>query len=145
MSRKTAREQVFKLIYERCVNNDANKFSLNIALEAADEADSLFIKKSYSGINENYSLLKNAIEKYSNGYVFERIYKIDCALIMTAAYEILFLEDIPTQVSVNEVLELAKKYSTEKSVPFINGLLASIDANKETILNGEDTLNEQDN
>ena len=52
---------------------------------------------------------------------------------MLAAYEILYIDDIPVAASVNEALELAKKYSTDKSVSFLNGVLASIAANKEQL------------
>lgn len=138
MSRKTAREKVFKLVYERCVNDAPNDFSLQLALEETDEADAIYIRKIYEGVNEKYDFLKECIERYAKGFSFARIYKIDCALLMIAAYEILYLDDIPTQVSVNEALELAKVYSTEKSFSFINGLLASVNMNKEELLHEQD-------
>lgn len=138
MSRKTAREQVFKLVYERCVIGEPNEFSAQLTLENCDESDSIYIRKLYDGINERFEFLQSVIEKFSKGFAFERIYKIDCALIMIASFEILYLEDIPTQVSINEALELAKVYSTDKSFSFINGILASVNANKEELLNEQD-------
>ena len=133
MSRKTAREQVFKLIYERCVEGEPNDFSLDLTLEKCDANDALFIRKLYAGVNEKFEFLKRAIERYSKGFTFDRIFKIDCGLLMLAAYEILYIDDIPVAASVNEALELAKKYSTDKSVSFLNGVLASIAANKEQL------------
>lgn len=135
MSRRTAREQVFKLIYERCESGEENDFSLELALNGSSDEDAVYIAKVYRGVNENYDFIKNSVIRFSNGFDFERIYKVDCALIMLAAYEIFFLEDIPVKVSVNEALELAKIYSTAKSVSFINGILASLIENKESLLN----------
>ena len=98
-------------------------------------------RKLYEGVNEKYEFLKTVIEKYAKGFAFERIFKLDCALIMVASYEILFLDDIPVGVSVNEAVEFAKQYSTEKSRSFVNGILASVVANKEELT--EEALNEQ--
>ena len=137
MSSKTAREQVFKLIYERCVEGEPNSFSLDLTLEKCDDDDALFIRKLYAGINEKYAYLQRIIERYSKGFTFERIFKIDCGLLMLASYEILYIDDIPVAASVNEALELAKKYSTDKSVSFINGVLASVASNKEKLLKEE--------
>ena len=78
MSRKTAREQVFKLIYERCVEGEPNDFSLDLTLEKCDDNDALFIRKLYAGVNEKFEFLKRAIERYSKGFTFDRIFKIDC-------------------------------------------------------------------
>ena len=141
MSRKTAREQVYKLIYERCVNGEADNFSLELCLQDISSEDEIFIRKLYEGVNEKYEFLKTVIEKYAKGFAFERIFKLDCALIMVASYEILFLYDIPVGVSVNEAVEFAKQYSTEKSRSFVNGILASVVANKEELT--EEALNEQ--
>lgn len=141
MSRKTAREQVYKLIYERCVNAEADNFSLELCLQDISSEDEIFIRKLYEGVNEKYEFLKTVIEKYAKGFAFERIFKLDCALIMVASYEILFLDDIPVGVSVNEAVEFAKQYSTEKSRSFVNGILASVVANKEELT--EEALNEQ--
>ena len=137
MSRKTAREQAFKLIYELAVEGEPNSFSLELMTENCDDADTLFINKLYDGVREKFDFLKSVVERYSKGFSFERIFKIDCALIMMASYEILYIDDIPTAASVNEAVELAKKYSTDKSAAFINGVLASVAADKEELLNEE--------
>lgn len=138
MSRKTAREQVYKLIYERCVNGVCDDFSLELCIGEMPSEDEIFVRKLYNGVNEKYDFLKGAIEKYSKNFVFDRIFKLDCALILVAAYEILYLDDIPVGASINEALEFAKKYSTDKSQSFINGVLASVVANKEELLNEQE-------
>ncbi|MEG2189609.1 MAG: transcription antitermination factor NusB, partial [Christensenella sp.] len=59
----------------------------------------------------------------SKSWRIERIAKVDLAILRLAIYELLFIDDIPAKVTVNEAVELAKKYSDEKSYQFVNGLL----------------------
>lgn len=87
------------------------------------------------GVSSNQAFLSEIIGGYASGYAVERIYKIDLALLLIASFEILFMEDVPVKVSVNEAVELAKVYSTDNSPSFINGILASVIKNKEDILN----------
>lgn len=126
MSRRAARENLFKLIYEYNVTNAENKFSLSLLTTGMDEDDFLYVNTVYKGIIENRELLLEKIGRYSSSFAVSRIYKIDLALLLIAAYEIVFIDDIPDSVSANEATELAKVYSTEKSYSFVNGVLASI-------------------
>ena len=87
------------------------------------------------GVSSNQAFLSEIIGGYASGYAVERIYKIDLALLLIASFEILFMEDVPVKVSVNEAVELAKVYSTDNSPSFVNGILASVIKNKEDILN----------
>lgn len=135
MSRKTARENTFRLIYEFCVNKEKNEFTEQLLCNNSDEDDANYIKSIYEIATSNYEYLKTLITRYSSTFSFDRIYKVDLAIILTAMSEILFREDIPFKVSINEALDLAKVYSAEKSVVFINGILASVIRNKEDILN----------
>lgn len=135
MSRKTARENAFKLVYEFCVNNSGNEFTqelinLNVAKDDVDYTNAIYL-----GVQEHFLNLTSAIKRYSIDFAFERIYKVDLSIMLVSAFEILFRTDIPIEVSINEALEIAKIYSTEKSVSFINGILASIVKNKEALIN----------
>ena len=78
-------------------------------------------------------IIDKKIAENLKGWTLERLSKIDLAILRLACYEIIFLEDIPKNVSINEGIELAKKYSDDESRKFINGLLDSIsqDINKE--------------
>lgn len=134
MSRKTAREAAFKLVYQRCVNDEIDQFSIDTVIEGFDDEDVEFIKKSVQSVNENYDFLQRVIESLSKGFRYDRIYKVDLALMLVAANEIFFDETIPPKVSVNEAVELAKVYSDEKSANFINGLLASVIARKNELI-----------
>lgn len=70
--------------------------------------------------------IDNLIKKNSVGWDISRIDKMDLAIIRLAIYEMLFDEDVPKRVAINEAVELAKIYSSEKSYKFINGILAKI-------------------
>ena len=126
MSRKSARETLFKLVFEYCITNDNNKFSFTALTDGMNEDDFGYVSQTFEGIIQQYNFLTEKISAYSNEFVFERIYKIDLALLLVAVYEIYFLDSIPDSVSANEATELSRTYSTDKSYSFVNGILASI-------------------
>ena len=75
---------------------------------------------------KNKTELLNIVAKYISGYTIDNIFKIDLAILVLAVSELLYYKDTPVKVVVNEAVELAKKYSTEKSASFVNGILAVI-------------------
>lgn len=131
MSRKTAREDTFKIVYERIMNGETDELFLSEVL-AAHEEECAYIREICALIETHYDFLKKVIERYSDGFTFDRVYKVDCAILMVAISEILFT-DVPFKVAVNEALELAKTYSSDKSARFINGILASAVRNTEAL------------
>ncbi|RCX16801.1 NusB antitermination factor [Anaerobacterium chartisolvens] len=66
------------------------------------------------------------MEKYSKGWKINRISRVDISILRLSIYEIGFRDDIPFNVSINEAVELAKKYSNEEAGAFINGILGKI-------------------
>lgn len=131
MSRKTARETALKLIYEFSVTGKKNALTYQNLVSAEDfsKNDLSYIEGVYNGIIGNYDAITALIEKNTEGYRLERIYKMDLAILALAVYEIKYYKDkekISDAVSVNEAVELAKIYSTDKSYSFINGVLAKI-------------------
>ena len=81
------------------------------------------------GVMSNLSEIDKAINNYTNNWSLERITNIDRNILRMAIYEILFLKNIPKSVSINEAVELAKKYGTKSSFSFVNGVLGKIDKN----------------
>ena len=132
MSRKTARETAFKLIYEFTVCGRANDLTYKNLTSSEDFSsdDLLYIGAVYRGAVENYDTILALIGKNTEGYKLERIYKVDLAILILAIYEIKFLGEISDAVSVNEAVELAKTFSTDKSYSFVNGILAKVIAGK---------------
>ncbi len=124
-NRKNAREIAFKLVFEYLFSGDKNTASMQELFEESKlvkEQD--YVSKVYYGIIDKFEELNNFIANNAIGFADNRIYKIDKAILLVALYEMDYMEDIPKKVSINEALELAKKYSTEKSPSFINGILS---------------------
>jgi N utilization substance protein B len=81
------------------------------------------------GVMINLSEIDKAINNYTNNWSLERITNIDRNILRMAIYEILYLNNIPKSVSINEAVELAKKYGTKSSFSFVNGVLGKINKN----------------
>lgn len=126
MSRRSIRENVFKLVYEAGIYGEINELTVSMVMQNIDDDDKGYFKEVFYGIEEGKKELENIIKKYARAYEFDRLYKVDKAILFVAIYEILYMSDIPYKVSVNEAVELAKAYSTDKSASYINGILASV-------------------
>ena len=126
MSRSYARECAFKLVFEYSFNNVKDQDLLEEFLqEDNNKAEVGYINEVYNGVISKYDQLLAQIQNYSKEFKIDRIYKVDLAILLVAIYEILYISSIPNNVSINEALNLAKAYSTEKSSRFINGILAN--------------------
>ena len=123
MSRKEARELAFKTIYSKFFNTDAD---LENEVENSNAKDLEFTTKILNSFASNYQEINDLISSHLKGYTIERLYKIDLAILVLAVIELNYIKENPKQVIINEAVELAKKFSTDKSPKFINGVLADI-------------------
>lgn len=123
--RNDARENAFKLIFESLFHEYDEQLSKENLTVLKKEDDNKFFEDIMKNFNEHKELLKEEIEKHLKNFEYDRLFKIDLAIIYLAVTEIKFCET-PKAVAINEALELAKKYSTEKSSKFINGLVSAI-------------------
>ena len=135
MNRSAAREETFKIVYSLEVQKEENiEEQIELYIENANlkEKDLLaYIHSTIQGIENNLTMIDHKIEEnLKSDWKIDRISKIDLSLLRLSIYEILFT-DIPYKVAINEVIELSKKYSEERSSNFINGILASIVKEKE--------------
>lgn len=128
MSRKIARENCLKLIFEYQFLKNKNESTLEEFLnqEEVSNEDKDFITSVYNGIINNNEEIKQIIDKHLNGYSLSRLFKVDLSILILAVYELKYDKTLPPAVVINEAVELAKKFSTDKSYSFINGVLASI-------------------
>ena len=78
------------------------------------------------GVIENITTIDDAISKHANNWKFDRIAKVDLAVLRLALYELLFRDDIPPIVSINEAIDLGKTFSNLESKRFINGILDQV-------------------
>lgn len=121
MSRKIARESAFRTVYSKLF--DASFDGFEASNDINNKCDINFYNDLCSNFSLHYDEITNQIKAQLKGVVFERVYKVDLALIYLALTELDYF-DTPKKVVINEIIELAKNYSTEKSASFINGFLA---------------------
>jgi N utilization substance protein B len=82
-----------------------------------------YAKKLMDGVHEKGDVLNQLISKYAENWRLERMSLIDRNILRLAVYEVHFQNDVPVSVAINEAVEIAKRYSTDDSGPFINGIL----------------------
>jgi N utilization substance protein B len=82
-----------------------------------------YAKKLLDGVQEKADMLNQLISKYAENWRLERMSLIDRNILRLAVYEVHYQDDVPVSVAINEAVEIAKRYSTDDSGPFINGIL----------------------
>ena len=130
MTRKMAREEAFILIFEKAFNDSTVDEILEVAADVRDLEPDDFIKTVFKGVFENVDVIDGAISENAVGWKIERISKTALSVLRLAIFEIMFMEDIPDAVSVNEAVELCKKYATKEDASFVNGILSTVIKNK---------------
>ena len=131
MKRTELREVLFKLLF-RAEFNDVTEMPVQMQLFFNNDADNLKIKdddreyiiKREEDILSKLTEIDKEISDKATGWTIDRMGKVDLAIIRLAVYEIMFDEEIPLGVSINEAVELAKKYGRDESGSFVNGVLA---------------------
>lgn len=125
MGRKQAREGAMKLLFQMDSMNDYSKEEMEIFLSnfEFDQSETEYIRKAVEEICDNIEEIDNYIVSHLEGWSIYRLAKVDLAVLRIAIYEIIFRKDIPMEVSINEAIEIVKKYSSDESFKFINGVL----------------------
>ena len=128
MTRTEARNEAFILVFEKIFSNETIEDIISLATDSRDfEMDNDgYIISAFKGVYENVEELDSVIEKYLTNWAIDRISKVALAVLRLAIYEIKFMDDIPESVSIDEAVELCKKYSTTDDASFVNGLLGSM-------------------
>ena len=127
MNRKTARENAFILIFEQiCKSDETAEEIFRKATEIRGLEYDEYVKNVFFGSCENRAIIDEMIERHTVGWKKERISPVSMSVIRLGAYEMMFMDDIPARVSINEAIELSKKYDDEKSYSFVNGVLNGI-------------------
>ncbi|MBE6780614.1 MAG: transcription antitermination factor NusB [Clostridia bacterium] len=126
MTRRQAREEAFILIFEKVFNQDSVEEILELAAETRDLTPDDYIKTVFSGVYEKLDLLDEIIAENSIGWNIKRISKTALCVLRLAIFEIMFMDAIPVAVSINEAVELCKKYATAEDASFVNGILSTV-------------------
>lgn len=130
MTRRELRENVFKMLFrvdfydQRELTEQLKLFTEE--LEDLREEDFLYINNKCNEIFDKIPQLDAAVNAVVEGWKTSRMGKVDLSIIRLAVYEMKYEEDIPEKVSINEAVELAKKYGSDDSASFINGVLAKL-------------------
>lgn len=130
MSRRLAREELFKIVFEAEINNKDLNTVLDSYLERENEVElnekgKEFLVEYAKGIIENQDKILAELNEKMEGWSFERVGNVEKALLKTSVYEILF-KDTPKEIIINEAVELAKRYGDTKTYEFVNGVLARL-------------------
>ena len=126
MTRKQAREEAFILVFEKEFNDNGIEDILESAAEARDLVPDEYINTVFKGVYEHLEELDSLISESSVGWNIKRISKTALCIMRLAIFEMKYLEDIPVSVSINEAVELCKKYATENDASFVNGILSTV-------------------
>ena len=136
VKRRDAREAVLCMLFDYSFQADEKPEELldmyiehyyseaekNISSEIRNDK---YFSQTYFGVISNINKIDEIIEKCSEKWSKARISRISTSILRIAIYEILYCDDIPVEVSVNEAVELAKKYDTDESYTFVNGVLGA--------------------
>ncbi len=131
MSRRISRENAMKILYQFQVRSDDLEEQVEMFLsETENLAD---MEKEYfldvvRGVTDKSKEIDALIQDSAKGWSLARMPKVDLAIMRLAIYELMYRKDIPWNVSINEAVELAKKYGGEQSKSFINGVLGKVSA-----------------
>lgn len=132
MTRREAREQALCLVFERMFNDESINEIISLAKEARELKPDPFAKLLAQGVCEHIEELDEKIEKYSIGWSKKRLSKVILSILRISIYEIYYMNSIPVSVSINEAVELAKKYGGDGDSAFVNGILGSVSRSGDT-------------
>ena len=133
MKRRELREHIFQLLF-RVEFNGQEEMSEQIDMFVDDmkeeidvkEADEAYISGKYKKIVEKLPEIDAKLDEVSKGWKTTRMGKVDLTILRLAVYEMIYDEDIPEKVAINEAVELARKFGGDESPAFINGVLAKL-------------------
>ncbi|GHU38245.1 N utilization substance protein B [Clostridia bacterium] len=145
MSRRKAREIVLCLVFEKEYQKESDCEKLYSSLyeserieevfgvrsdkDSLTDTDNKYIKETFSGICEHLSEIDEVISNSVIGWETGRISKITMALLRSAVYELQYAGDVPTSVTINEAVELSKRYDSADAYVFVNGVLGAVAKN----------------
>jgi len=129
MKRRRSREYALQILFQLdLTGSEISDGTFSEFWEDNDEEDAVkkFTADLVKATRKNLPAIDEAIKKAAENWIIDRMAVIDRNILRAATCELLFRSDIPPSVVIDEALEIAKKYSTEESAPFINGILDKI-------------------
>ena len=106
--------------------------TMDQVLEQSEQADTLsgadktFLENLVAGVTDRQQELDEIIGRYAQGWALNRLAKVDLTILRMAVYELLHMPEVPVGATINEAVELSKRFCEDKSSGFINGILGSV-------------------
>jgi len=133
MNRKLSRDKTMELLFGMTLSKDTTEEAIEGFVENYEEdikeIDLTYVKQALIGIENNKKAIDTVISGNLHNWKIDRISKVNLSILRLATYELLYDEQVPRPVVINEALEITRRYSDEKSVSFINGVLDKIKEN----------------
>lgn len=127
--RREGREAAVQFLFCSDINPELTPDDIDVfftTIRPASKSVAEFAKVLATGVCENRAQIDSTIETHTDNYKLDRVSAVDRSILRLAIYEILFREDIPSVVSINEAIEVAKRFGTEESGRFVNGILDNL-------------------
>ncbi len=127
INRREAREAVFELLFETEFKRDEDVAEIYaLSCDNREIAEDAYIRDAYFGVCENREQIDALINRHAKGWKTNRISRVSRSILRLCTYELMYCKDIPASVSINEAVELSKKYDQEQARAFVNGVLNSV-------------------
>ena len=127
MNRHEAREAALGLVFEKSFKLDEDSSKLyDIAMNEREIEDDEYARRVLSGVYDNLEKIDALISESAKGWKLDRISKVSLSVMRLCVYELLYEDQIPANVSLNEAVELAKKFDDDDAPAFVNGVLNTI-------------------
>ena len=129
MKRRELREHIFEILFRVEFMDDQDmEEQMDLFFEdlAAEAEDVNYMKNKYLAIREKMAEIDKTIDEKSTGWKTSRMGKVELTILRLAVYEMLFDEDVPVTVAINEAVEIAKKFGGDDTPAFVNGVLAKV-------------------
>lgn len=127
-TRRISREQALQALFYMDMHRDPieDPVSLFCRCFTHDKPAGPFFHRLVNGVQENRATIDKVIEQFSSNWKLSRMSSVDRNILRIAVFELLYCADIPPKVSINEAIDVGKRFGTEESGAFINGILDSI-------------------
>lgn len=127
MDRRKARENAFKVLFQyKFQPEETGEILAQFFLENDADDQGEYIGDIVSGVVKRIDEIDSKITEFSRGWTVDRIGAVSLAALRLGTYEIMYREDVPPAVAVNEAVNLTREYSGDEAVGFVNGVLGSI-------------------
>ena len=127
VTRQEARELLFALLFETEFHGEESPSEIyDLSVDNREIPADKYIRETFFGIVAKAQVVDAVIGKYSKGWKADRLSKVSRSILRIAVYEMLFIEDIPMNVSISQAVELSVKYGEDRAKQFVNGVLSGL-------------------